>query len=167
MGQLFKQAADIHSMYRFNRTTKAGFGGFGDVFRAANSSGDLVALKLLKTTGKPEIRLVAGHEVRMLSVTNGVPGLSSLVEAHWARARRDLYPGDPDPSFYIATEFAGGGELFDRIIEVGFTGHSEAECVNYMRQLLTTLASLHAQVSLASCWEVGDPFVLASSCFCV
>lgn len=116
------------SAYTFGRTL--GAGSFGVVRQARNSkTGEDVAIKImLKKT-------LVGHEQL---VYDELKFLLELLHPHIV-GFRDWF--ELRTKFYVVTQLATGGELFDRIIELGHFTENDARSV--MKQVVEAVAYLH------------------------
>lgn len=120
------ESYDKKSKYRFGRTLGAGTYG---VVREADSPGGKVAVKIiLKRNVKGNEQMVY-DELEMLQKLKH-PHIVKFVD--WFESR---------DKFYIVTQLATGGELFDRICEQGkFTEKDAAETI---KQILFAVDFLH------------------------
>ncbi|GFF55860.1 calcium/calmodulin-dependent protein kinase [Aspergillus udagawae] len=114
------------ALYRFGRTLGAGTYG---IVREAESSGGKVAIKIiLKKNVRGNERMVY-DELEMLQALDH-PNIVHFVD--WFESK---------DKFYIVTQLATGGELFDRICECGkFT---EKDASQTIRQVLGAVNYLH------------------------
>jgi calcium/calmodulin-dependent protein kinase I len=114
------------ALYRFGRTLGAGTYG---IVREAESSGGKVAIKIiLKKNVRGNERMVY-DELEMLQALDH-PNIVHFVD--WFESK---------DKFYIVTQLATGGELFDRICEYGkFT---EKDASQTIRQVLGAVNYLH------------------------
>ncbi|KAH2113714.1 hypothetical protein KXW65_003520 [Aspergillus fumigatus] len=114
------------ALYRFGRTLGAGTYG---IVREAESSGGKVAIKIiLKKNVRGNERMVY-DELEMLQALDH-PNIVHFVD--WFESK---------DKFYIVTQLATGGELFDRICEYGkFT---EKDASQTIRQVLDAVNYLH------------------------
>lgn len=90
--------------------------------------------RAVKTIHKKAIQCPSDRQM----VFNEVAILKSLDHPNIVRLH-EFY--QDEKNYYIITEFCGGGELFDRIVNSG--SFSEAKAAGYMQQVLSVLNFLH------------------------
>ncbi|GAD96138.1 calcium/calmodulin-dependent protein kinase [Paecilomyces variotii No. 5] len=133
------------AQYRFGRTLGAGTYG---IVREADSSSGKVAIKIiLKKNVKGNEQMVY-DELEMLQALNHpnivhfVDWFESRVRLHLAiRKTQNSHTDAQQDKYYIVTQLATGGELFDRICEYGkFT---EKDASQTIKQVLDAVNYLH------------------------
>lgn len=128
-----------------------GVGGHGVVFPGVNrSSGEIMAIKQVsKKFGKPmELRRRVTEEAEVLRVAGEHRSICTF---------KDLFEGDD--AWYIVTELARGGELFDRLVERG--AYTASGAASVMRELVDAVAYLH-QMGIAHLDLKPENVLLAS-----
>lgn len=133
---------DKKSMYRFGRTLGAGTYG---IVREADVEGKKVAVKIiLKKNVKGNEKMVY-DELEMLQKLHH-PHIVQFVDWFESRVCQSIVLSQTDANnaqdkFYIVTQLAVGGELFDRICDQGkFT---ERDASQTIRQVLEAVDYLH------------------------
>lgn len=117
---------DIRSKYKFGRTLGAGT--YGIVKEAESQSGKVAVKIILKKNVKGNDKMVL-DELEMLQTTRH-PHIVRFVD--WFESK---------DKYYIVTQLATGGELFDRICEKGRFTEKDASAT--MRQVLDAVNYLH------------------------
>jgi len=113
-----------------------GVGGHGVVFPGVNkSSGEIMAIKQVsKKHLPPEALKRLAKRVKEEATLLRVAGEHGSVCSY-----KELFEGDD--AWYIVTELARGGELFDRLVERG--AYSPVGAAGVMRELVDAVAYLH------------------------
>ena len=132
-----------------------GVGGHGVVFPGVNrSSGEIMAIKqvskkLTNSSKKFEaLRRRVSDEAELLRVAGEHRSICSY---------KELFEGDD--AWYIVTELARGGELFDRLVERG--AYTATGAASVMRELVDAVAYLH-QMGIAHLDLKPENVLLAS-----
>jgi serine/threonine protein kinase len=97
------------------------------------TSGELVAVKILDKERMVKLGIQA-------LVKSEIGIWKELVHPHVVRLREVLAS---EKQIFIVLEYAGGGEVFDRVVAQGRLGEPEAR--EYFAQLLEALAYLHGK----------------------
>lgn len=114
---------------------EVGRGNYATVFLGRQLlDGQCVAIKRL------DKRELESSPRAVLSVVNEVNIMKKLKHK---RILRLLGLYEDDERLYLILEYAGGGDLFHRILEKGHL--SEAKCAVFLRELLSALAYMHKQ----------------------
>ena len=131
---LERRLADAYHLLEPERPL--GVGGHGVVFPGVNkSSGEIMAIKQVsKKHLPPEALKRLGKRVKEEATLLRVAGEHRSVCSY-----KELFEGDD--AWYIVTELARGGELFDRLVERG--AYSPAGAAGVMRELVDAVAYLH------------------------
>lgn len=129
-----RQPVDIKrnvSIYdRYDILEEIGTGAFGVVHRCRErSTGNIYAAKFIPSAHPMEKELIR----REIDIMNQLhhPKLINLHDAF-----------EDDDEMVLIFEFLSGGELFERITAEGYT-MSEAEVINYMRQICEAIKHMH------------------------
>lgn len=135
-----------------------GVGGHGVVFPGVNkSSGEFMAIKqvskkVLQRESEPKkleaLRQRVTNEAEMLRIAGEHRSICSYKEVF-----------DEDEAWYIVTELARGGELFDRLVERG--AYTAGGAASVMRELVDAVAYLH-QMGIAHLDLKPENVLLAS-----
>lgn len=114
-----------------------GVGGHGVVFPGVNkSSGEIMAIKQVSKKHLPPSALAQlSRRVKDEAALLRLAGEHRSVCSY-----KELFEGDD--AWYIVTELARGGELFDRLVERG--AYSPAGAAGVMRELADAVAYLHS-----------------------
>lgn len=108
-----------------------GSGAYGQVARAKDVVGRDVAVKVVNRQAMDIEGLQ--NEVEALTLARRHPNVTELIEV--------LFCPETD-KYYIITEFCGGGELFDRLIDKG--PYKEAEAARLIERIASALNYLHS-----------------------
>lgn len=111
----------------------AGTGRFGVVYKATcKRTGDPVAVKMIRK------KQGSGFDSNTL-----MQEINILTQLDNARTMKLLGTYEDRHHLHIVSEWLDGGELFDRIIELGEDVHSEAEASRIMREIFLAVQYLH------------------------
>ncbi|OWB78862.1 nucleotide binding protein [[Candida] boidinii] len=129
-----KQPSPVYSavykkdLYEFHKTL--GAGSFGTVKSGiVKATGQKVAVKIILKTVLRGHNELAEREIKFLATLQH-PNIVKLID--WFESKH---------SYYIVTELALGGELFDRLVQRTF--YSEWDAANIIHQLLLAVQYLH------------------------
>ncbi|OUM53985.1 hypothetical protein BVG19_g3323 [[Candida] boidinii] len=115
-------------LYEFHKTL--GAGSFGTVKSGiVKATGQKVAVKIILKTVLKGHNELAEREIKFLATLQH-PNIVKLID--WFESKH---------SYYIVTELALGGELFDRLVQRSF--YSEWDAANIIYQLLLAVQYLH------------------------
>ncbi|XP_023314705.1 twitchin isoform X11 [Trichogramma pretiosum] len=131
---LSRQPVDIKrniSVYdRYEILEEVGSGAFGVVHRCRErATGNVFAAKFIPSAHAMEKELIR----REIDIMNQLHH-NKLINLH------DAF--EDDDEMVLIFEFLSGGELFERITQEGYT-MSEAEVINYMRQIIEGIKHMH------------------------
>jgi len=125
-----KKDQDIHLFYDMEPKA-VGTGRFGVVHKATDrSTGEQVAVKVIRKKGSSDSATLM-QEIDILSKLDN-DRLMQLIDTYEDRQ-----------NVHIVTEWLGGGELFDRIVDLGEDVHSEASASLIMRDIFQAVHYLH------------------------
>jgi serine/threonine protein kinase len=128
--------AHFDKKYELKRSL--GKGGFGEVWLAVErSSGREVAVKVLPLKVLP--RSFVEQEVNALRRVGRHPNVVELLDVFWIKPDRERPFGEA----CLVMELAGGGGLFERLVEEG--AYSEEYAAKILRQIAVALYHLHSR----------------------
>ncbi|GBG27588.1 Protein kinase, putative [Hondaea fermentalgiana] len=107
-----------------------GSGAYGQVVKAKDSAGRPVAIKVVNRQAMALDSLQ--NEIEALTLARRHPNVTELIEV--------LFCPESD-RYYLVTEFCGGGELFDRLIDKG--PYNEFEAAKLVERVASALNYLH------------------------
>ena len=126
--------SSLFDRFEVDTKKKYGEGGYGQTFAARDKqSGEALACKIIDTRRMKQEAIA--KECKILEVLTHANVIS--VKAH------GLGAGRHEHLYFIFMELAGGGELFDQVIDRGANAMSEQIARNFFCQMLDGLAYCH------------------------
>jgi len=126
--------SDIFERFAYDTTKKYGEGGYGATYRAQEkATGTPLAVKIIDTRRMRQDAIL--KECQILEVLTHPSVISVKGHGKGSGAQQHLY--------FIFMELAGGGELFDQVIDRGANAMPEAVARTFFCQMLDGVAYCH------------------------